>query len=156
MSLRCSVPQWKWIEERLSERHKPSERHKELAIECYQQKHCPLAEWHTISSSPDTDPSLFVPRGQTSSNRGERRGRRGDGGFLLRLAIGGSEGFSEPVLQLISLVNEFEFLNISRSASNWKSRKGGRGGRCGYHLPITWNNWCSLSVSADRKLIIIH
>lgn len=39
----------------------------------------PSTEWHTISSYPDTNPSLFVPRGQTSSNRG-KGGGGGDGG----------------------------------------------------------------------------
>lgn len=53
------------------------EREKELEIECYQQKHCPLAEWHTISSSLDTDPSLLVLGGHMSSNRGEPRGSGG-------------------------------------------------------------------------------
>ena len=104
-------------------------REKELEIECYQQKHCPLTEWHTISSFPDTDPSLFVPWGQTSSNRGDGSGG-GDGSQSREESLDGGiegqkegEGRDSDLHRLMKRGKRASFC-LTGCTSLWEKRKG--------------------------------
>lgn len=55
--------------------HGDTKRGWSLKTGCSQQKHYPLTEWHAISSSLDTEASLFIPLSHRSSIRGEEEQR---------------------------------------------------------------------------------
>lgn len=65
---RCAAPQWKWTEGSL---HGDTKLGWSLKSGRSRQRRYPLAEWHTISSSLDTELPLFIPWSPRSSIRGK-------------------------------------------------------------------------------------